>query len=190
MSALRDVSIMAISQLGAYGVLSSKDDIAKASDILMEIVKAANNDRAMQAFGNLYACVEDTDVKIQAADKIFALHESKQIEFLLGSGEALSCICAGWRSTVLRRTLDVGGMEPPSMEDSVLGTVLDKVLEFAKTTKPSLKKGSCIWLLSFVQFCGHLKPVIERLKLMHFAFLGFLGDRDGCLLSLIYYVIV
>ncbi|KAK7202453.1 proteasome stabiliser-domain-containing protein [Myxozyma melibiosi] len=179
-TALREASISAISQLGAYGVLSSlpQADLEKASDLLMENVKSSNNDRAMQAFGNLYACSPDVDVKIAAAERIFALHESKQIEFLLGSGEALTCIGAGWDSTALRRTLDVCGFEPPTVGYEALNIILDKVLEFSKTTKPSLKKSSCIWLLSLVQFCGHLEPVVSRLKLMHFAFLGFLGDRE------------
>ncbi|KAK9319762.1 proteasome stabiliser-domain-containing protein [Lipomyces orientalis] len=177
---LRDASIAAISQLGAYKVLAtcSSDDVIKTSELLLQIVKQTSSERALLALGNMSISLPDAEAKLKAADSIYALHESQQIEFLLSSGEALSIVAAGWGSTALRRSLDIQGLQPDFDRSDILDSVLDKVLEMCKSTKPSLKRGSCIWLLSLLQFCGHLQPVLKHLKLIHFAFLGFLGDRD------------
>ncbi|KAK9386524.1 proteasome stabiliser-domain-containing protein [Lipomyces mesembrius] len=177
---LRDAAIAATSQLGAYEVLAtcSSDRIARTGELLLQIVKQTNSERALLAFGNLSLSLSGTEARLKAADSIYALHDSKQIEFLFSSGEALSVVAAGWGSTVLKRSLDIQGLQLVFDRPSILDGVLDKVLELCKSTKPSLKKASCIWLLSLLQFCGHLQPLTNRLKLIHFAFLGFLGDRD------------
>ncbi|KAK9237680.1 proteasome stabiliser-domain-containing protein [Lipomyces kononenkoae] len=179
-TAFRDSSIAAISELGAYEVLSAcpSDDIAKMGELLLQIVKQTKSERALSAFGNLSLSFPDAESKLNAVNSIYALHESTQIEFLFSGGEALSVVAAGWGSTVLERSLDIQGLQPSSERSTILDEVLDKVLELCKSTKPALKKASCIWLLSLLQFCGHLQPVMDRLKLIHFAFLAFLGDRD------------
>ncbi|KAK9371250.1 proteasome stabiliser-domain-containing protein [Lipomyces kononenkoae] len=179
-TALLDSSVAAISELGAYEVLSavSPDEISKLAELLLQIVKRTKSERALLAFGNLSLSFPDTESRLNAVNSICALYESTQIEFLFSGGEALSVVAAGWGSTVLKRSLDIQGLDPGHDRPAVLDEVLDKVLELCKSTKPSLKRASCIWLLSLLQFCGHLQPVMERLKLIHFAFLTFLGDRD------------
>ncbi|KAK9467767.1 proteasome stabiliser-domain-containing protein [Lipomyces arxii] len=178
-SSVRDASILAISQLGAYNVLSicSVDEVKDGLEKVLQVVRQTNNEKAMIAYGNL-SLSSTKEVRLETAEAIYALHESKQVEFLFTSGEALSCVAAGWDSTVLKRSLDIQGFKFTTTDTLIIETVLERVLELCQTTKPSLKKASCVWLLSLVQFCGHLQPVIDHLKLVHYAFLGFLGDRD------------
>ncbi|KAK9463258.1 proteasome stabiliser-domain-containing protein [Lipomyces oligophaga] len=181
-SALKDVSILAILQLGIYGASSycSQDQITNISEILMKNIKQTNSEKSMQAYGALYISASN-EAKTKAAEEIFTLHDVKQVEFLMTSGEALAYITGGWDSTILRQSLDIQGLNSSELlsgADVILGPILDRILELAQSTKPSLKKASCIWLLSLVQFCGHLPPATKRLELIHFAFVGFLGDRD------------
>ncbi|KAK9448675.1 proteasome stabiliser-domain-containing protein, partial [Limtongia smithiae] len=181
--ALRDVAMVAMSQLGMYKVLSvcSAEDVAKGAEILLTAVKNKKDERAMAAFGNVMVSSCDAAVKLQAVEAILALYDTKQVEFLFSSGEALACIAGGWGATVLRRSIDIQGSRVEATfenEPNVLGDVLDNLLGLCKTTKPALKKATCIWLLSAMQFCGHMSAATERLQQLHFAFLGLLGDRD------------
>ncbi|KAK9476373.1 proteasome stabiliser-domain-containing protein [Lipomyces japonicus] len=179
-SLLREASISALYQLGAYGVLAVIDqtDILNASNSLIAYVKNKTDDRAILTFGSLTTSFE-REARIKAAETIYSLHETKHIEFLFSTGEALSIIAAGWETNVLTRTIDIQGVTSDYHgDDEVLESIIEKVLEYCKVTKPSLRKSACIWLLSLLQFCGHLKPVNDKLMLIHFAFLGFLGSKD------------
>lgn len=110
---------------------------------------------------------------------LYGLYELKQAEIHFTVGEALSCAGACWQSDVLLLNLDVtssyqGRMKRPSTFESLLA----KLLKDCKTTKPSLKKASGIWLFSLIQNCGHLSEVQARLRECQAAFMGLLSARD------------
>ncbi|GMG21927.1 unnamed protein product [[Candida] boidinii] len=52
------------------------------------------------------------------------------------------------------------------------------ILKSSQNTKPSLRKASCIWLLSIVQYCGDSQEIISKAPEMNFAFMRFLAERD------------
>ncbi|ODV79379.1 ARM repeat-containing protein [Suhomyces tanzawaensis NRRL Y-17324] len=111
---------------------------------------------------------------------IYDTHVSKQVEYTFTSGEAFVIATAGWESKLLERQIDIQGekVEFVPSDLSRLPIILDRVLKSCANTKPSLRKASCIWLLSLVQYCGHLQSVKSKLTEAHISFMRFLGDKD------------
>ncbi|CAK7892078.1 proteasome component Ecm29p [[Candida] anglica] len=111
---------------------------------------------------------------------IYDTHVSKQTEFIFSGGEAFSILAAGWNATVLKRQLDIQGAVPSYIPENItrLPYILELVLNSCNQTKPSLRRSGCIWLLSLVQFCGHLKEVQDKAAKIHVTFMRFLADRD------------
>ncbi|AMD21023.1 HEL258Wp [Eremothecium sinecaudum] len=108
-------------------------------------------------------------------------HVSKHTEFLFTSGEALTIILGGWLSKYLIQKLDVN--VPIANLQSVfpgkhLSKGLSEILSGCNSSKPAMRKACCIWLLSLVQYLGHLHDVNERCTEIHLAFMKFLADRD------------
>jgi proteasome component ECM29 len=140
------------------------------------------NEKAISALGRL-SLVFDEDEESGPLSSIlttlYGLFELKQAEIHFTVGEALSCAGACWQSDVLLLGLDVtssyeGRMKRPNTFASLLG----KLLQDCKTTKPSLKKASGIWLFSLIQNSGHLSEVQARLRECQAAFMGLLSARD------------
>ncbi|MCB6585714.1 hypothetical protein LI108_13850, partial [Streptococcus gordonii] len=46
-------------------------------------------------------------------------------------------------------------------------TTLEEILSGCDSTKPSLRKASCIWLLSYIQYLGHLPEVSSKCNDIH-----------------------
>lgn len=126
---------------------------------------------------------------------IYDTHISKQVEFTFGSGEAFTIMTAGWQSKCLARQLDITGaiVKYLPQDTSRLVVILETVLQATASTKPLLRKASCIWLLSLLQFCGHIESVKKRSNEIQIAFMRFLADKDDLIqesasrgLSLVY----
>jgi proteasome component ECM29 len=138
------------------------------------------NEKAISALGRLSLVFDDDDESLSSIlTALYELYELKQTETHFTIGEALGCAGACWESDVLLLNLDVdsvykGRMRRPDVFTSLLG----KLLQECKTTKPSLKKASAIWLFSLVQNCGRLTEVQERLRECQAAFMGLLSARD------------
>lgn len=112
-------------------------------------------------------------------EHLYALQDIKKPELHFAIGEALAVGAAGWKSTSTIAEFDVDATQPDLPEDQpLLQEILDKVIENSKTTKPSLKKASAIWLLCLVQYCGTEKAVRSRLRHCQVAFARLLSDRD------------
>lgn len=187
---LLDACIVAISQLSIYGALSSepKELFGSLQKTFETLATKKDNEKAVQALGFLSLCdpaFVENETRIQYLDKIFLLTTSKHTEYMFSSGEALSVIAAGWDSKVLKRSLDIQDINPealPRYDDSntneFLTYTLDKVLVAAKSPKPNLRKFSCLWLLSLLQYTGHLSATKNRLEQIHVAFMRFLPEHD------------
>jgi proteasome component ECM29 len=180
----------AVGQLSASGVLTAAyidQSSSKLGDIIELLTGDAKkgNEKAISALGRLTIIFdEDPDGKsegllsaIQAS--LYGLFELKQVEVHFAVGEALSCAAACWQSDALLLGLDVdttyhGRMKRPHTFEALL----QKLLQDCKTTKPSLKKASGIWLFSLIQYCGHLTEIQARLRECQAAFMGLLSARD------------
>jgi proteasome component ECM29 len=112
-------------------------------------------------------------------EHLYALQDIKRPELHFAVGEALAVAAAGWRSTSTIVEFDVDAELPIRSENQgLLRDILASVIENCKTTKPSLKKSSAIWLLCLVQYCGTEEAVRSQLRQCQVAFARLLSDRD------------
>ena len=112
-------------------------------------------------------------------ESLLSLHEIKRTEAHFAVGEALSVASAGWGSSATAIELDLDVARPSEQESfSIMEQTIDKVIADSKTTKPSLKKASSIWLLCLIQFSGQHRVVQQRLRQCQGAFAGLLTSRD------------
>ena len=170
---LRDAGIEGVSQLAMFGVLQ-----AGSIDSLKEqiINYAKDNERAIVALGSLSVLVDEA---LGYVDTIMGIATSRHIEFMFSSGEALSFAASGWKSAIVDRVTDIQDVVPHVPESAgCLGYVLEKVLISCKSAIPTVRKFSCIWLLSLTQYCGHLPEIRENLEKIHLGFMKFLSERD------------
>lgn len=189
-----EAGLQALGDICVFGVLQ-KEHLKGMDDFLEKLKMLAsklNMEKAITGLGCfslLYSndIEEDQKVLSDIESSLYALHENKQLELSFAIGEALSIFAAGWGCKPLaRRYLDIQGVSPPAQiverrkDGKLLKKVLSKTLDdFAKSTKPSLRRGVCVWLLSLVEGCGELEEVNSRLKDAQTAFRGFLADREG-----------
>ncbi|KAI5805358.1 proteasome stabiliser-domain-containing protein [Peziza echinospora] len=192
---LAEAGLTALSELCVFGVVSKESLTSDVRKSLMErftkLAKSEGVEKAILAVG-CYSLVFDStsaeDVEeLEAVEKLlYDLHENKKLELSFAVGEAFTIYAAGWDCRSLtRRYLDIRGATPPEKvvnrrKDGVLlKKVVDKVLdEYSRSTKPSLRRGACVWLLSLIEGCGEMEIVVRRLKDAQAAFRGFLVDRD------------
>ncbi|KAL8962336.1 MAG: hypothetical protein Q9193_001242 [Seirophora villosa] len=183
-----DAAIVSIYELSLFRTLSPKSLLPthSAVAIVKKLAEHAEkgNENAVKALG-AFAMQSDEDfaeesVLNQIIDTLFKLHSVRDPAMQFAVGEALTYAAAGWRSKALSAALDIEGSPPASASrDVALSSVIGRILEDCKTTKPALRQASVIWLLCHVQFCGHLPSVQERLRDCQTAFKGFLMDRDS-----------
>jgi len=184
---LRDAAHATISQLSLFSVLrpESFKPPNSVTVIVSKLIEAAKsgNEKAIVSTGHLAMALNGSDAADagpnQIVDRLYELQELRQPESQFAVGEALSVAATGWESKSLIATLDVEGPRPSTSSQRLVPEVLEKVLSDCKSNKPSLKKASSIWLLCIVQFCGHLSPVLDRLRRCQTAFRSFLADRDS-----------
>lgn len=185
-------SIQCISQLAIFGAfdptLELVLDLTTKAKKILEILRLKvkkGDERSISALAKLGIAVpqlhESTETSLTDIESIvFDTHASKLIDVLFTSGEAFLILGAGWNSIILQQQFDIQGEELKFIEttDSRLPTIIDFILESSKSTKPSLRKACCIWLLSLVQYCKKLEAVRARAAEIHVTFMKFLVDRD------------
>jgi proteasome component ECM29 len=185
----REAVLHAVGQLGASGVLSAAliDRLSSGTAAINDILTAEakkGNEKAISTLGRL-GLIFDDDVPesdgplASITSNLYGLFELKQAETHFTVGEALSCAAAGWESDVLQLSLDVdASYSGRTKMHKTLEAMLQKLLQDCKTTKPSLKKASGIWLFCLIQYCGHLHEIQARLRECQGAFMGLLSARD------------
>lgn len=169
--ALYDIS------LGKLLVNHDREDIRKR---LIELAKK-DNEKAILTFGALSINENDESIQKEYVDSILSISTSKHVEFMFSSGEAITLAASQWASTITDRTLDIQGIDlniSDSYSHEVCGYTVDKVIENTKSSKPSLRKISCLWLLSLTQYCSGLVEISDRLEKIHLCFMRFLAERD------------
>ena len=191
---LLEAAITSIDQLSLFGCLGAKaastqsrSDTGEPTshDFVSKLEELAKkgDEKAVTALGHYAMLCPEEDGETGELNRIievlFALHEKRQPELHFAVGSALSCAAVGWSSKALVVVNDVDAKLTSLPRKQTLDLVLDRILKDCKQTKPALRAASVIWLLSIVQYCGHLEEVRTRLRLCQQAFKGFLADRES-----------
>lgn len=184
-------AIQCVGELAAFGAfnrtLSLVSDIeSKANKMLKTITSKVKkgDEKSISTIAKLGLVIESptegASPLTEVEQVVYETHVSKLIDVLFTSGEALLILGAGWNSLILQQQLDIQGcdLKYANNNDSRLPIILDYILDASKSTKPSLRKACCLWLLSVVQYCKNLEPVKHRAAEIHVAFMKFLVDRD------------
>lgn len=186
-------SLQAVTQMAIFGALGPNflaydtvtEDVEKMYEAIKPKAKACN-EISVIALSKLALAIpatyewKDNSSLSDTEQLIIDTNISKQIDFTFASGEALVILAGGWKSSILQQGLDIQCAEIKWLPEETgrLQIILDYVLASSGQTKPSLRKASCIWLLSIVQYLGHLPLIKERSQEIHLAFMKFLVDRD------------
>ena len=180
-------AISALSEVAAYDVITLKS-LPKPHSIssIVSKLKAkakGGDEKAIIALGDLsMLCAEGDEESYldEIINVLYSLQETRQPEVQFAVGSALSFVAVGWSSEVSVGRLDIEGF-PCSMprREKTLSGMIDKILKDCRTTRPSLRQASVIWLLCLVQYCGQLPDITSRLRECQVAFKGFLADHDS-----------
>ncbi|MCJ1309149.1 proteasome component M29 [Agyrium rufum] len=185
---LIDAAIIVIDQLSLFGVLtiSSFSETQDATGMLDKLTGEAKkgNEKAVSALGHFAMQCPEVDEEGSLLAKVFTIlydqHNIRQAEVQFSVGASLTCASAGFHSTSLIGVFDLDGEPHPiGARKNCVTQVITKIFEDCKTTKPALRQACVIWLLCFVQYCGHLPEVVEMLPTFQLAFKSFLSDRDS-----------
>ena len=185
---LLDAVFVAISELALYAVLTPAT-VPKPRDARSLVQKLREkakdgDEKAITALGHFAMQfkegVSDDGIFDDIVEQLYELHTVRQAEVQFAIGAALSCAAIGWRSKSLAASRDIRIIAPQSpFRAKAAISIMDRVLSDCKTTKPTLRQASVIWLLCLVQYCGHVREVQGRLRECQVAFKGFLADRDS-----------
>ncbi|KAK7677798.1 hypothetical protein QCA50_019231 [Cerrena zonata] len=191
-NSLHSTLLECISQLSIYGVLGPSialypdidSDIEKLVGFVKPKVKRCE-EQSVVVFSELSLAEVRNSLEEPAnltgfEQQIYDTHTSKQIEYIFTSGEALSICAGGWESKALQRLIDIQGEDSSYLNHDLcrVASVLESILAACNNTKPLLRRAGCIWLLSFVQYLGHLQVIQNKAREIHIAFMKFLADRD------------
>ncbi|EXJ79208.1 hypothetical protein A1O3_08709 [Capronia epimyces CBS 606.96] len=142
------------------------------------------SDTAVSAAGPLLAILNTRGAEAESEfqsffNRFLGLSEVRRPEFHFALGESLAVASAGFSSSSTMTEFDVDADLPTwGISETLTTTIIDRVIEECKTTKPSLKKAAAIWLLCIVQYSGDLSAIKARLRDCQAAFARLLNDRD------------
>jgi proteasome component ECM29 len=188
-TANKEAVLNTLGQLSASGILTDiriRNTPYTIDGIIRTLTAEAKmgDEKAIAALGRLAMIFdENSDVAdgplMTILADLYGLFDLRQVEVHFAIGEALACAAACWQSDSLLLSLDVDAQyDGRKKRSSTLTQMMDKLLTDCKTTKPSLKKASGIWLFCTIQYCGHLKEIQSRLLECQAAFMGLLSARD------------
>ncbi|KAH3901607.1 Ecm29p SCDLUD_001371 [Saccharomycodes ludwigii] len=178
--------LRSISVLAKYGCTQLIDSALLHSMVEILKTKIIGDDDALVALTFLLtsSCFEDRVEYYFLEIYLPTAQASKQTDYTFAVGEALTVLLGRWESYVLASQLDVASVDLLSLKTKYppvgcFATILDDIIEKSRViTSPAMIKSFCIWLLSIVQYLGHLPIVQERSKDIHECFMVFLSQRD------------
>ncbi|KAH3674419.1 hypothetical protein WICMUC_003256 [Wickerhamomyces mucosus] len=187
-----DIGVLAVSQLakfGGYGPSISNGLIGNLDFYRGEIVETLkqkvkkSNEKAVIALAlfSLHDSESTEDGLTDLETAIFDTYNTKQVELLFTSGEAFSILASGWDSKFLQQQVDIQDdlvKINTAPREERLKVILGKILNACNSSKPSLRKAGCIWLLSLAQYCGGSPILADNSSTIHITFMKFLADRD------------
>lgn len=143
-----DAAITAFSEICVFGVVDDKyfSNSEKILDRLTELGKKGKEKAilAMGYFAIVFPGEGSEGVVQKILEKLFSMHENRQIEVNFATGEAVAAVAGGWQSKGVKGKIDLEGfegvMEKVQSDEERLKKVVEKVLSFVKETKPALRK--------------------------------------------------
>lgn len=180
--ALKDTAYRCLRQIALCS--PSLKETIPTDDIFNQLISDSKkeSEAAAGAIGPVLGSIADVENASDLSttlDRVFALHEVKRAEFHFALGESLAVACAGFHSSSTMTEFDVDADLPSwGRKDTLMTTVIERVIEECKTSKPSQKKAAAIWLLCLIQYCGDAEPIKSRLRECQAAFGRLLNDRD------------
>ena len=190
-----------LNQILKFGLFSQLS-IDKRKSIIISLIekyrdKITNDELVVEFWGYLSLYSSEFGLADVFYAAIIDSHISKQVEYLFTAGEALSIVAGGWNSTFLTNQIDILSVSKDNLQKKFgcenLDFVLTKILDVCNSTKPSLKRAACIWLLSLTEYLGANPAFQKFVKDVHFKFMRFLASNDELIqdsaargLSLIY----
>ncbi|GAV50901.1 hypothetical protein ZYGR_0AD00840 [Zygosaccharomyces rouxii] len=173
-------------EVSKFGLLRELDSQARHDTLnrLIDLLgsKLLKDEAYVEIWGTFSLYSREFGLFEEFFNKLYDTHVSKQIELIFAVGESLSILAGGWKSSFLLKQLDVSrtALVPlqNSFGDENVGIVLDKVLNACDSTKPSLRKSACIWLLSLLQYLKSTTEISSRCNEIHLRFMKFLVDKD------------
>ncbi|KAJ2904738.1 uncharacterized protein MKZ38_007356 [Zalerion maritima] len=169
------------------GLSKQEPDSSGAADMIKKLLPEIKkkNERAIKALGRLCIalddelCSEPEETAMSAMEALLGLTDIKEVGVHLAIGEALAVAAARWDSTSVALGLDVRVDAPLAPEvPSRVAFLLNKLLEVAKSTKPSILKAYGIWLFSLIQHCSKLKEIQGKFRECQGVFMRLLSARD------------
>lgn len=180
------VVLKLFSQVLKFGLLLHLSS-EKRKSIVTKVVeqykdKITNDELMVEVWGYLSLYGNEFTLKESFYSAIFESHVAKQVEYLFTAGEALSVLAGGWYSTFLMKQIDILGVSVEKLQirfnNDNIEYVLHGILEACNSTKPALKRASCIWLLSLTEYLRE-SPIAQQFsKDIHFKFMKFLASND------------
>lgn len=190
-ASMAPVAYEGLGQLSVFGSLGPEISLyGGISEDVQEIIstvsqKAKSNELAALTLARLTLSmggVNNNSEELTPTEQLlYDSHTNKQIDYTFTTGEAFVILAGGWKSTLLKRELDIRGAEISRLipiSTSRLSPILSHVLKACSVTKPALRKSGCIWLLSLVQYLGREAEIKAKAAEIHVAFMRFLADRD------------
>ncbi|KAF9363389.1 hypothetical protein BGX34_004264 [Mortierella sp. NVP85] len=175
---------IALGEIGRYGVVPSQD----VRSIILKLIEAAKEtkdiktlEHAIASLGHIGVGNSDQVPEILSFLYDFGPKQTKQTEVNFTIGEAIACIGAGWRCSVMDVFADVADKEPSQVDTpiSVMDGILNNILkDMGVSPRAATKKATSIWLLSLVKFCSTHPSVKAQLQQIHSVFSNLLSDRD------------
>ncbi|GAV27135.1 hypothetical protein PMKS-000596 [Pichia membranifaciens] len=180
-----------ISQLSMFGCLGPQLQLSssvesfkiKFAEKLKPLVLKCN-ELAIYAWCYLSLSCNSNDENMVAGElnsfekTLYETHVTKQTDNHFTTGEGFAILCDGWSSSFMKDKNDIPDCKVSiGLNPKRCNVILDNILKFCKTTKPSLRKASCIWLLSIIQYCTD-DIIMDKINDIQFAFMRFLSDRE------------
>ncbi|KAJ3021840.1 hypothetical protein HKX48_007616 [Thoreauomyces humboldtii] len=175
----------ALAEMGRYAPLPLEPATrASVVETLIGLVKSGKDakvgETAIASLGQM--ALGDTDISGQVLEFLLSLAptRSKQVEFHLEVGEAITNLSIGFDATSMHQHLDIvdtmcSVAVPPAVAANLLATLLDKIKPGGA---PAVRKSVATWLLCIVKLGGKHPVILENVLQLQNAFSGLLNDVD------------
>lgn len=153
-----DAAITAFSEICVFGVMGGEHFEAPKSNKILERLgelEKKGKEKAILAMGYFSIIFPEAEIEVEERkeksmvqkilERLFSLHENRQIEVNFATGEAVASVAGGWESKGVKGKVDLDGFEGVMVkkgkkEEGRLAKVVEEVLGFVKETKPALRK--------------------------------------------------
>lgn len=181
----RNQSIIFLNQVAKFGLIDNITSATPESYVVSIFdrlsSKFLNNENSVELLGYLTMYVTTQPNLEKIFKKLVEIHTTKHIEVLFVSGGSMSVIAGAYHSAYLTKQIDINcdiDFLINQFPKKHMLYVLENVLKLSASTKPTMRKAGCVWLLSLVQYLSGEDEIKNLCKEIHFQLMKFLVDRD------------